>query len=608
MPSTPLRSEIDEATRADPLIGSGGAPVGDGPDTATDAKVMDFGDTERPPPDSGPVAGRPTNSSVPPRVVTIVHAAGGPPPPGAAALSRHCTTCGERYPKDFLLCPRDATPLTDDQETGEDPLIGQVIGENYQVVGLVGEGGMGRVYEARHLRLKQRRFAVKILHKEFARNPEMAARFLREAEAASSIDHPNVIDVFDVHHLPDGSPYFVAEFFEGMELAKFVEVHGPLEPRVAASVGKQIANALFAAHELGIVHRDMKPENVFVLKTSIEAFTRRQNKTLSVKVIDFGISKAPSDSPERADLTRTGIIMGTPSYMAPEQARGENVDFRVDIYSLGAILYFALTGKRPFDADDPTSTLSLVLTQDPMRLRALDPRIPEGLELVIQRAMSKDARDRHATMAELEKVLTAFDGSASSLMVPTPLDGVNDIPMQGASRAFDLAKRMLGGTAVSPAATAALAKTARPTIVVASTVLGLWLVGGATAALAGLVRVLHDGEVTLTETTLLVVGCMFAAATPAALYVFHVKKVIWPNSVRALSLATDLARTTTAALVTYGALSIVGRVTHTVVLRDSVSLTSGFWDIGLFIFSVSCAVTFGGAGPLLRNLRRKKRS
>ena len=153
-----------------------------------------------------------------------------------------------------------------------------------------------------------------------------------------------------------------------------------------------------------------------------------------------------------------------------------------------------------------------------------------------------------------------------------------------------------------------MARVARPTIAVASAVLGTWLVGGTTAALAGLVRVLHDGEITLTECVLLVVGCLFAAATPVALYVLHVRKVIWPNSVRALQLASDLKRTAAAALVTYGGLSIVARIGHTVLWRSSKGLASGWWDIALFLASIAAAVTVGGFAPLVRNMRRRRSS
>jgi serine/threonine protein kinase len=533
-------------------------------------------------------------------------------------LTRRCTSCSELYPADFLVCPRDATPLVavdGTEEAGVDPLVGALIGETYQIVRTIGEGGMGRVYEARHLRLKERRFAVKCLHAELARNGEMAARFLREAESASSIKHHNVVDVFDVHHLADGTPYLVGEYLEGEELADYVTKRGPLDPRQAAKIARQVCHALAAAHQRGIVHRDMKPENIFVLASSIAAVDRGESRTLQIKVLDFGISKAGHG--DTSHLTRTGVIMGTPSYMSPEQARGRPVDHRADIYSLGACLYYMVTARRPFDSDDPTSTLSMVLTEDPVRPREIDQRIPEMLELIIQRAMAKDANDRYSSMSDLEKALALFTGK-SSLAVPS---GHGMIPMAvptppevQRTGAFDLAKAMLGNPeSLAPpsmqlAQTGNLARTARPTIVVTSATLGAWLVGGTVAALAGLVRVLHDGEVTLTESLLLVVGCLFAAATPIALYVMHLRKVIWPNSVRALQLATDLRRITISALVTYGGLAIGGRIVHTVFARSSRGLASGLWDIALFVVSVTVALSLGGLAPLLRNLRRRRPS
>jgi serine/threonine-protein kinase len=533
--------------------------------------------------------------------------------PAEQPLTRQCTSCGALYPADFMVCPRDATPLTHLDGGDNDPRLGALIGDTYQIVRVVGEGGMGRVYEARHLRLKERRFAVKCLHTELARNAEMAARFLREAEAASSIKHANVVDVFDVHHLPDGTPYLVGEFLEGEELADYVDKRGPLESRVAAKVTRQVCHALAAAHDRGIVHRDMKPENIFVLGASIGPVERGESRTLQVKVLDFGISKSgPSES---SQLTRTGVIMGTPSYMSPEQARGRVVDARADVYSVGACLYFMVTGRRPFDSDDPTSTLSMVLTEDPVRPREIDARIPESLELIIQRAMAKDANDRYPSMLEFEKALSMYSGGRTSTAAPSnarlaiPMSEPRIAAQTGAARAFDVAKAMLGSDSMHPPVqqSGSLAKTSRPTIVIASGALGAWFIGGAVAALAGLVRVLHDGEITLTESLLLVVGCLFAAATPIALYVMHLRKVIWPNSVRALQLATDLKRVTVSALVAYGGLGILGRIVHTVFARSSRGLASGVWDITLFVVSVIAAITIGGFAPFLRNLRRRRR-
>ncbi|AKV02602.1 hypothetical protein AKJ09_09265 [Labilithrix luteola] len=223
--------------------------------------------------------------------------------------------------------------------------------------------------------------------------------------------------------------------------------------------------------------------------------------------------------------------------------------------------------------------------------------------------MAKDPRDRFQTMMEFEKALAALDPSVRDVRAPVPVEmQAFDPSASGPNRALDIAKNLLAGTSTpSPSEMTALAKLARPTLVVASSVVGLWFLGSIISALAGLVRVLHDGEITLTECVLLVVGCMFAALTPGVLYVLHVRKVIWPNSVWSMQLAADLRRTATAALVAYGAVSMTARIVHTVLWRNTWALTSGGWDITLLLVSLVAAVTIGGMAPLLRNLRRRKR-
>jgi serine/threonine protein kinase len=508
---------------------------------------------------------------------------------GQLPLTKHCSSCDARYPADFLLCPRDATPLVDD-EAQEDPLLGKLLGETYQIVRVVGEGGMGRVYEARHLRLKDRRFAVKVLHAELARQPEVVVRFQREAESASAITHDNVVDVFDVHRTVDGRPYMVGEFLEGIELGAYLDQAGKLEAAEAVRIARQICQALIAAHKSGIVHRDMKPENVFLVG---------EGPNKRVKVLDFGISKAAQ---RNTNLTRTGTIMGTPSYMAPEQARGEGVDHRADVYAVGATLYHLVTGSKPFDADDPGAILTAVLTEEPVRPRTIEPRIPEGLELVIQRAMAKDPRDRYQTMAELDQALASFDAtSLARVLVDAP-------PSSSASVGLDAtARTMFAGLAHTPTnAAPGAAKMARPTIVLVGGVVALWLTGGFVDALAGVVRYFHAGELTITESVLLILGSVFAAATPMVLFGLHVHKVVWPNSMRALQLAADLRRTATAALLTYGAAAFVMRVVFTVLLRDSHALAGGLYDAGLFLLSLVGAGIGGGLGPLARRARRQR--
>lgn len=500
-----------------------------------------------------------------------------------ASLTRRCTACETRYPSDFLVCPRDASPLVDESDANlaKDPLVGRLLGDTYQIIRRVGEGGMGRVYEARHLRLRGRRFAVKVLHAELAQDSEIVARFLREAESASSLEHPNVVDVFDVHHLPDGRPYFVGEFLDGEELAARVRERGALAPCVVATVGRQVCRALAAAHARGIVHRDVKPENVFILKSSVEALAFRESSALTIKVFDFGISKAQFR--DRESLTRAGVVMGTPSFMAPEQARGNAVDLRADVYSTGALLYFALAGRRPFEGPDPSSILSMVLSQEPPRLRSLDPSIPEELARVVERAMAKDARDRFQTMAEFDLELAVFDDSARP-------------------------RRQGGETFGATASPRELTRSVHRAIVTRSLALALWLICGTAASVSGLVRVLNESEITRAESVLLIVGCAFAAASPFALYAWLVKRIVWASRGRAKQLAQDLRRTASVALVTFGSLSIASRVGHTVMWRNSKDLSSGWWDMALFAASLVAALTFGEFGRVFRNLRRRRSS
>ncbi len=505
-------------------------------------------------------------------------------------MTRRCPTCDAWYPGDFLVCPRDASPLIEEAGAEVDPRVGTLAGETYQIVRVIGEGGMGRVYEARHLRLKERRFAIKTLHADLAKNPEIVARFLREAESASSLSHPHVVDVFDVHHFADGTPYLVGEFLDGEELAEHVAKNGPLSPASAAVIGHQICSALAAAHARGIVHRDMKPENVFVLRAP-----SGRPDPLRVKILDFGISKARD---ERTHLTRTGMIMGTPSYMAPEQARGQAVDHRADVYAVGAVLYYALTGQKPFDSEDPTSTLTLVLTRDPERLRTLAPTIPEALELVVQKAMAKDPADRFESMPELARALRAFDrtGGLVSIGVPGPALAA---PTEKVRRFAALDAWLGAGEHAAGPATYA-----RPTIVVASVVLAAWIVSAVAAALAGIVRALHGDELTGTEGVLLGIACLLASLTPGVLYVNHVRRAVWPNSVRAIEHATDLRRAAVFALVTYGFVALALRVFFTVVVRETSALFDGRWDV-LFLVASGLAAAFGGGLGVLARRRRK---
>jgi serine/threonine-protein kinase len=478
------------------------------------------------------------------------------------------------------VCPRDASPLIDAPDEA-DPLVGSTLGDAYQIVRMVGEGGMGKVYEARHTRLANKRFAVKMLHAEYAQNRDIVARFQREAEAASGIAHPNVVDVYDVHHTDDGRPYLVGEFLEGEELGEYLGRAGKIQASLAARIVRQVCRALGAAHARGVVHRDMKPENVFLVGSP-------QNPT--VKVIDFGISKV-GDAGGTA-LTRTGMIMGTPSYMAPEQARGDKVDHRADIYAVGGILYRALTGKKPFDSDDASATLTLVLTEDPARPRAVEPSIPQALEIVIQRAMAKDPAERYRSMAEFEADLIPFDTEASVVggepsAGATLMSTAGDKVEPGAETVLVGSRAHATGSQTNLLRATRDAARARPTIALLTMVAYLWVLAGLIDALAGIVRLVRGSNenVTKPEAVLITVGALAATLTPLILWVRQLARG-WGNSVRALQLADGMRRVMTVSIAVSGVGALTIRLIDVIVRSQALDVAAALWSPFLFVMSV----------------------
>src|ERR1700690_691971 len=234
-------------------------------------------------------------------------------------------------------------PVGDAQPPADDPLVGMVLSERYRIVRKLGEGGMGAVYQAEHA-LIEKRIALKILFPELTRRPDLVARFLQEAKSASRIGHENVIDISDFGQSPEGLVYIAMEFLDGKDLGEIVRAKGAMQWTEARDIVLQICRALRAAHDKGIVHRDMKPENIFLIQ--------REGQPHFVKILDFGIAKVMGLDPNGPRLTRTGMIFGTPEYMAPEQAEGKEADHRVDIYAVGCIAYHLMTGQTPFIAEN----------------------------------------------------------------------------------------------------------------------------------------------------------------------------------------------------------------------------------------------------------------
>ncbi|RMH43061.1 MAG: serine/threonine protein kinase [Deltaproteobacteria bacterium] len=291
--------------------------------------------------------------------------------------------------------PSASQPLA--QAEPPDPMIGVVIDRRYRVLSKIGEGGMGQVYKCEHVGLKKQ-MAVKLLRTEIVSNPEAVQRFHQEAQSASSIGHRNIIDISDVGSLPDGRVYMCMELLDGQPMSDLIR--RPLDPARILHILIQTCDGLAAAHRHGIVHRDMKPENIFV--------TVRDGMEVP-KLLDFGIAKVTGNDGQN-NLTRTGTIFGTPYYMAPEQALGQPVDHRADIYSLGVILYEAFTGSVPFKAESFMAILTQHITTEPMppeQMAAQNgwPQPPPPVVAIIQRCMRKEPAERYASMDELKAAL-----------------------------------------------------------------------------------------------------------------------------------------------------------------------------------------------------------
>ncbi len=281
-------------------------------------------------------------------------------------------------------------------------LTGKTINGKYLVRTVLGEGGMGTVFEAENLAIG-RTVAIKVLHPTQARKKIAVKRFHQEARAAGAIGHPNICEVYDLGTLEDGSPYLVMEKLVGETLADRIGSEGGLPFDDVIDVLTQVLSGLVVAHEKGIVHRDIKPENIFL--------TKRVGCPPVAKLLDFGVSKMISpvlsgDREDDLDLTRTGMVMGTPFYMSPEQARGDrNLDARVDLYACGVILYEAITGRRPYTAANYNALLLQILTTSPRPARELRPALPLGFDEVLDKSMARHRDDRYQNAAEFQRDL-----------------------------------------------------------------------------------------------------------------------------------------------------------------------------------------------------------
>ena len=295
---------------------------------------------------------------------------------------------------------------------GRTKLLGMLLG-NYRVVEQLGEGGMGVVYIGRHEALGHR-VVIKVLLPERSGDPDMVQRFFNEAQAATAIRNPGIVQVFDVGTTPDGQGYIVMELLEGQSLAARMHQR-QLDYTACCRIGRQIANVLQAAHDAGITHRDLKPDNLFLIPDAEVSGGER------VKVLDFGIAKLSSEG--QAGMTRTGLVMGSPGYMSPEQCRSVRVaDARSDIYSLGCILYEMACGRAPFTGENPMDIVAAHLHAMPPHPHNLAPDLPIGLSALIAKMLSKHPDARPQTMTAvgqaLDEVLRMLGESRALTQLP----------------------------------------------------------------------------------------------------------------------------------------------------------------------------------------------
>jgi tRNA A-37 threonylcarbamoyl transferase component Bud32 len=286
---------------------------------------------------------------------------------------------------------------------GEEALTDRMLSGRYQVVGHLARGGMAEVYLA-HDQLLERRVAVKLLFPELAQDGSFVERFRREARAAAGLNHPNIVSVYDFGE-DDGSYYIVMEYVDGRTLRDIIRSEGPLEPARAAGVAADVAAALAVAHQHGVIHRDVKPGNVLIAGSESE-----EDGGGTVKVADFGIARAGDP---RESLTVTGAVMGTATYLSPEQAQGHPIDHRSDLYSLGIVLYEMLAGRPPFSGDSPVAIAYQHLSEDPVPPSTHNPAVPPALDATVLRAMQKDPDARYPSAGDLRAdLLDAAQGPA----------------------------------------------------------------------------------------------------------------------------------------------------------------------------------------------------
>lgn len=436
-------------------------------------------------------------------------------------------------------------------------LLGTTLADTYIIDSQLGEGGMGTVYLARHTRIAAKRFAVKVLHEEFAQHGEALERFKREAEATASISSPHVIGVHDVGTTPDGRPFIASDFLDGEELADRLDREGGQLPvEEALRIVKEVCTGLAAAHAQGVVHRDVKPENVFLVNGP---------HGTTVKLLDFGISRL-TDKNQKA-LTQAGIALGTPDFMSPEQARGKPVDHRSDVYAAGVLLYVMLCGVSPFERSSPQETLMALLTEEAPPLTELEPTLPRELVAIVDKAIAKEVEGRYQTAEELLAALNAFDPNAR----PEPPEPT--APMNIPAAPVPVTPTMPDEQPVEMVPVAPYAG-----VGILAAFLGLWL------AVGGVLRI-ADVDVGFLGWLIVAVLLAIAVAIPGGLAVAHVNRPSSqkPRRTRAVRSGVLIG------CVAYALGALLVRVLQIALLDDPDGIAWPVWDMLLFVVASAAA-------------------
>jgi serine/threonine-protein kinase len=347
-----------------------------------------------------------------------------------------CLICNFQTASDDQgVCPHDGSPMV---TVGDDPLLGILVEDRYRIQALLGQGSAGSVYRARQ-ELIGRDVAIKVLHDYLVSDDEFVKRFKQEAKAASRLNHPNIITIYDFGIIPQGRrPYIAMDLLTGTPLSELISQSDHIPVETVIPIFKMVCQALAEAHRQGVVHRDIKPENIVLVE--------RGGKKLFPIVVDFGIARLIQEESDAAKITRTGTVCGSPTYMSPEQCTSSKVDHRSDIYSLGVVLFEALTGNVPFTAEELVKVMTMHLLDTPPTLSATRPDLtfPDKLETVVSRALNKHPEDRYQNMDEFAYVLEESIKAPQKTLIAMP--SMSSLPALPAPSEREVATRLVDRT------------------------------------------------------------------------------------------------------------------------------------------------------------------